>query len=156
MGILICEICNEHLPLCAEAYDSHVCDPNKIEAHVKRLRNEKTEAEHRLSDIKDAVFKVIKDLPSLEGETVTVKTEWLRKLWDSANCRWYDAKTADSFLSEWLSTHMILCEAFDLFESKGSLLQRLQKLREACDNANERLNYNAKFDLSPEDIINDT
>lgn len=154
MGLFLCPMCNEHLTL----DPPHVCEREKIIAYVERLEHEARLAEHRLSEIQNAVMKVLQPLSSLDGEEVTVKTEWLRKLWDAANCRWHEAKIADSFLVHWMATHRILCEAFDLFRSKKygksqTLLEKLKDLRDACDKAKETLGYrDSNLDMTPEDL----
>lgn len=159
MGVLICDKCNEYLPLSPESLD-HVCDPEKIKEYVRYLKEEAENNRRKLDDIRNAVFNVLQELPTLEGEKAIVKTDWLRQLWDAAQCQWHEEKTADSFLVRWLVTHRILCEAFDLFESKekGTFLDKLADLKQACLQAEETLNYGNKdgtsrLDLSPEDIV---
>jgi hypothetical protein len=150
----MCRMCGGHLSL----DNPHVCDPEKVRERMEELEHQARIAEHRLSDIQNAVMKVLQPLPNLEGEEVTVKTEWLRKLWDSANCQWHEAKTADSFLVHWMATHRILCEAFDLFRSKKygksqTLLEKLRELRDACDKAKDTLGYrDSNLDMTPEEL----
>jgi len=151
----ICDICDKALGWTPH---EHVCDPEKIREHVHELRTRAAVAENRLNSVQDAIFKLLEPLPSLNDETVTVKSEWLRKLWESAQCQWHEAKTADSFLVRWMALHRILCEAFDLFRSKKygktqTLLEKLKDLREACDKAKETLGYqDSKLDMTPEDL----
>lgn len=153
MCLILCKVCDEELT------HTHVCNPEKIIAYVDRLRREARTAESKLSEIQNAVMKVLQPIPHLENEEVTVKTEWLRKLWNAANCQWDEVKTADSFLVHWMATHRILCEAFDVFRSKKygksqTLLEKLRDLREACDKAKETLGYQeSNLDMSPEDLV---
>ncbi len=156
MGLFICRICNETLG------DNfvHQCDQTKVEAHIEKLQNEAHVAERRLNDIRNAVFMVLQELPSLEGEKVEVNGEWLRRLWGAGDCRWWEAKSADEFLVRWLATQKILCEAFDLFRSerKGtrpkSTLEQLRALRKACvDAKNLMYNDSSSFNVTADDIV---
>ncbi len=118
MGLFVCDKCGFEGGVHLYA-GGHVCEEQAILDHVKKLRDRASEAETKLDNIRNAVFMVLKDLPDLEGETVSVKTQTLRSLWDAAKCQWHEQKSADSFLVCWLVTHRILCEAFDLFRSGG-------------------------------------
>ncbi len=154
MGLFLCSVCDEQIGF--GSIPEHVCDHEKIKALTSKLRDQANAAESKLHDIKNAVFMTLQQLPSLDPEEVTIPTEWLRNLWKAAECQWYSEKTADNFLSRWIATHRTLCEAFDLFRSKKSesKLEKLQALREACDNAAELLGYqDSKLDLRPEDLV---
>ena len=154
MGLFLCHICNEQLGF----ENPHKCDPETIRKYVGSLQDAARLAERRLDDMQNAVFMLIHELPSLEGEEITVKTKWLTRLWEATKCRWYEAETKEQFLVCWMATHRILCEAFDLFRDekhgkKETLLQKLVALKEACTNAQEFLGYkDSKLHLSPEDI----
>ena len=145
--LIVCDICDEvvsELP--------HVCDKEKIKAYIKSLQDRANKAERNLEDVQNAVFMILKDLPELQGESISVKTEWLRNLWSTAKCQWYEQKSADDFLVCWLATHRILCEAFDLFRSKNiDKEKKLRDLKDACIQASRILQYNENFDLGPED-----
>jgi len=86
----------------------------------------------------------------------------LRKLWNATENQWYEAKTADDFITCWMVTHRILCEAYDVFRSKKyghaqTILQKLKDLRKACDESQKVLGYeNSNLDMSPEDLIKET
>ena len=84
MGLFLCDICNEHLTL-----EKHVCNPEKISNYIHKLQDNASIAERRLSDMQNAVFMILQELPSLEGEKITINAEWLRRLWCAAQCRWY-------------------------------------------------------------------
>lgn len=154
MGLFLCDLCNAHLTL-----DPHECDKEKILRNIQQLEERARIAERNLDDVQNAVFKLLEPLGSLDGEEVTVKTEWLQWLWDAARCKWHKADTAKSFLCHWMATHRILCEAFDLFRSKKhghveTKLNKLKHLREACDKAKEVLGYqDSNLDLTPEDLV---
>jgi hypothetical protein len=154
VGILICRTCDVDIT----GDGNHVCSQKAVLALVERLREETRTAEQRLSDIRNAVFRALEELPGREGELVAVPFDRLRQLWDAAQCRWYEATTADDFLARWLATHRILCEAFDVFRSvkcgkRETLLEKLLALRAACDAARATLGYeNSGFDLTPEDL----
>ncbi len=151
--MFICKTCDAHLGLNS---DPHTCDPDKILAHIDELKNRARTAEHKVTLIQDAVYEVMIDIPSLETDVVSVKPEWLRKLWDAAQCRYYDATTADSFLVQWIAMHHLLCEAFDVFRSKRgeTLLGKLKNLRRSADHAKEVFGYeDSKLDLMPDDLV---
>lgn len=156
MGLFICDLCNKHLDITAGG--SHVCNQEDIRKHVEQLELAARTAERNLDEMQNAVLMILKELPSLEGEKVQVNAEWLRRLWGATKNQWYDAKTADDFLVQWMVTHRILCEAYDVFRSKKyghsqTLLQKLTDLREACDNSKAVLGYkDSHFDMSPEDL----
>jgi len=155
MGLFLCDVCNQQL-----GTPPHVCNREDIKKYVDDLEERATTAEFRLNDVKNAVLMVLEQLQSIEGEEVTVKTEWLKKLWAAAKCQWYEAKDASAFLKRYIALHRILCEAFDLFRTKKgeTLLLKLKNLREACDSANSLLGYEKnqidKLSLTPEDIVN--
>ncbi len=154
----ICPTCDEPLGWTPHV---HVCKPEVIEAYVHRLKEEANTATRRLEDVRDAVFRLLEPMPQIEKlEEVTVSTEFLRKLWQSAQCQWHEAKTPESFLVRWIALHRILCEAFDLFRSKKygkveTLAQKLTALKEACNHAQDVLGYkDSNLDLTPEDLAN--
>lgn len=156
MGLLICDSCNRQMDWGGE----HVCKPNDIRYHVAELENRARVAEDNVSDMRNDMYWVLKDLPSLEGDKLEVSGKLIRQLWDAVGGQWYEHKTADSFLSMWLATHRILCEAFDLFRTKkkggttGTVLERLKELRRACDEARIVLGYlDSKFDVTPEELV---
>ena len=158
MGLLLCDVCLSRLELGSTS--QHVCDSEKAKKNVKQLEGRASNAENKLEDIRNAVYMLLHQLPSLNAEQVNVSGEWLRNLWKAADCRWSEAKSADSFLVQWVATHRILCEAFRLFRSKNhgrveTTLSKLQSLRQVCDRAKEVLGYqdSSKFDLTPEDVL---
>src|SRR5271170_3901422 len=89
MGFFTCNICEQQL-----TNEPHVCNPEHIKEHIRILKDRANTAESRLESIRNSIYNLIQPLSSLEGEEITVKTEWLSKLWDSAECCWYEAKTA--------------------------------------------------------------
>lgn len=161
MGLFRCDLCDENLGFIGG--DIHKCDPEKIKSKIKmeKLQKLAMDAENHLEDIRNAVYKILQQLPSMDGPKATVDTDWIRRLWDAAECRWWEAKTADSFLVHWLASHRILVEAFQLFRSKEygksvPKLEKLKQLREACDYARKVLGYDKdgdEFDVSPEDLV---
>lgn len=157
MGLFLCDVCNEQL-----GPAPHVCDLAKVREYVDRLEDQARVAERRLEDVRNAVYKILQPLDGLEKREegdVLVSGEWLRKLWAAAQCNWdlmAEARTADSFLTCWIATHRVLRKAFDVFRTgKGLTLQeKLQALREACNQASEVLGYqSSKLDMSVEDVI---
>ncbi len=156
MGLFLCDLCNEHLGLSSKGLTPHVCDPETLRKRVRQLEDAARTAERRLDEIQNAVFMVLQELPSLEGEQVAVSGAWLRRLWDAARCVWYHAETPDNFLSRWLVKGFVLSRAYALFRKKGgkTLLDKLVGLRQACDESRPVLGYeNSPFDLSPEDLV---
>ncbi len=142
MGLFICDLCNEELCI------SHSCKPENIRKNFEYLEAKARQAENRLEEMRNAVFRLIEPLQTLDKEEITVKTEWLRKLWDTTQCQWYEAKTPEQFLVRWMAMHNVLRKAFDLFQSKRSGTDKLKILREACESAKEILGYqDSKFDL---------
>ena len=151
MGLFLCRMCDEQLGSLP-----HVCNPDVIVNRINKLENEIRLTENKLNGIKNSVFMLLQSLPSLEGDSVSVETEWIRKIWQAAECQWYENKNPDKFLVRWISLHRILCEAFDLFKSrkKEPVLEKLKDLKEACSNAQKLLNYqDTKLDLTPEDLM---
>jgi hypothetical protein len=163
MGLFLCDICNQNLSCCFKAdgnYEKHVCKNEDILAYIDNLRNIAGKAERNLDEIRNAVFMTIQDLPSLTPEEITIKTKWIKQVWDAANCKWYENPYnhggPDYFLGRWCSMHRLLCEAYDLFRSKKgeSLLTKLTNLREAVDNSKVALGYqDSKLDMKPEDLL---
>ena len=157
MGLFLCDVCLAQLE--PGSMSPHVCDPEKARKHAKYQEDRAIAAEGKLEVVRNAVFMLLHQLPSLNTEQVNVSGEWLRNLWKAADCQWDEVKTADSFLVRWMATHRILRESFRLFRSKNcgkveSLLSKLQLLRQACDKAKEVLGYqDSKFDLTPEDVL---
>lgn len=156
MGCFFCPVCNEALGLNAE---SHTCDLVQVQKRMQYLQEETVKATRKAESIENAVMLILRSLPSTEEERVTIRTEDLRRLWDAAQCQWHEAKTADSFLAQWLATHSVLCEAYDMFRStkKESLLVKLRVLREVVDKSKVVLGYeDSTTDMTPEDLVNDT
>lgn len=153
MGLFLCDLCDQHLGVAP-----HVCEPADIRKHVQTLELRAQVAERKWDDIRNAVFMLLQSLPTLVGESAVVETEWLRKLWAAAECRHYEARTADDFSLRWMATHNVLRFAFGLFRSKANgkvatRLERLQSLRKACNHAKEVLGYQSSvFDVSPEEL----
>ena len=151
MGLFLCPMCDEQL-----MSSPHVCNPTVIINRIHKLENEVRLAESKLNNVKNSVFMLLQSLPSLEGDSVSVETEWLRKMWHAAECQWHENKSPDKFLVRWIALHRILCEAFDLFRSnkKETTLEKLRFLKEACDSAKKVLNYeDSKLYLTPEDLM---
>ena len=162
MGLIICPICDDHSGICVD--HKHECTTENIIKNVKRLEEEAATAKRNLDKIQNDVMMLLHTLPSLDGEEISVKTDWIRTLWKAAKCNWDGEQSADSFIARWLAIHRILCEAFDLFRggrfnTKEPLLHRLTVLKEMCVNAQEILGYNEKGSsplfLSPQDIIDE-
>jgi hypothetical protein len=151
LGLFLCDICDEQLSL-----EVHVCEPDKIRARIQKLQDATRIAEFRWDKVRNAVYMILQSLPLLGDEKVVIEAEWLRRLWDAADCRWYENTSADNFLVRWIAVHRILSEAFDVFRSKKNetLLVKLQALKKVCDEAKEVLGYqNSILDLMPEDLI---
>lgn len=158
MGLFACKVCEGNLL----GVTDHVCDRGKALAHVERLERRATDAEDKLRDIHNAVYQLMKDVPTLDDEYAVVSTEWLRRLWEGAQCCWDlgAGETPDSFLAGWLANQFVLCAAFDLFRTKSkghpskSTLEKLRELRERCEQASRTHGYDkaggTEFDLTPE------
>ncbi len=152
--LIICQVCNENLGL-----GEHVCNPDKIIENINYLKKSASDSENKLSEISNAVFMVLQGLPSLEGESIPVSGEWLRRLWDAVEGRWYYAKDAETFIVHDLAKQNILCAAYNLFRSKNkTLLEKLTDLRDRCVYSKKALGYtnSSEFDITPEDIIKGT
>lgn len=156
MAFPICSLCDEPLSFTGPP---HECSREKIMANITRLQDAERVASQKLEDMQNSVLVMLKEVGGpFEGDKVTVNAAWLRRLWDATNNCWYEAKNADDFLVQWMATHRILCEAYDVFRSKKyghkqTLLQKLTDLREACDKSKPILGYNdSHFDVTPEDL----
>lgn len=158
MGYPICDICDKGMGFDGD----HVCDPENIKKFVDDCQKRAREAENKLDNIRNSILMLLQSLPSFGDGEVSVDTDWIRKIWNAAECRDYDAKTPESFLVQWLATHGVLCEAFSLFRTEEigrrdntSTLEKLQALRKACDEAKEILykNDGSPFDLTAENIL---
>ncbi|RJQ25694.1 hypothetical protein C4577_04850, partial [Candidatus Parcubacteria bacterium] len=104
MGLFVCDLCGFQGGLGC----SHECKKEDIRKHAKYLDLEKRTAEDHLEKMKNAVLMILKNLPSLEGNKIEVSGDWLRKLWNATENQWYEAKTADDFITCWMVTHRIL------------------------------------------------
>jgi hypothetical protein len=151
MGIFVCEVCGYEGGLGQPG--GHVCHPSDVLLHVRELKASANEAHLQIRDIQNAVFRILEDVPSLEGGTVEVKTEWLRRLWDAARCQRNEDSSLDNFLARWMSMHRIMANAFDVFRfrKEESLVKKLTRLRQQCDHAMVVFGYNSKLDLTPEE-----
>lgn len=155
MGLFLCDMCNEHLSF----NNKHVCDPENIRKYIRKLELDARDWRKESDDIRDSVFMLLKSLPSLEGDQILVDKKWLEQLWKAADCHWCrgqgEIATIDDFHQQWMLTHRILCEAFDVFYGHAQTpLQKLQELKEACDRAKQVMyNNDSKFDVTPEDLI---
>jgi hypothetical protein len=155
MGLFICEMCDEHSGL--DNARTHICKLDNIKKHFRELKERALLAENKLSEIRDAIFNLLKSLPTLENEIV-VDAEWLTKLWDAAECQFWDSKTANSFHACWMAQQSVLCEAYDVFRStkyghSQTLLQKLIDLKKACDDSAKVLGYKESFDMTPIDLV---
>ena len=153
MGFIPCDYCGHDILGCREP---HVCKKEDILANITSLENQARTAVNNLDLIRDQVLKLVVELPDLNGDYCTVKTDLVRKIWEAAECQWYDNKKVDTFLIRWIAMHTILTAAFRLFKSKPrhSLKDKLAYLLERCDNAKEVFGYqDSVFDLSVEDLI---
>lgn len=157
MGLFICHICEEHLNL--DEPGPHVCNHDKLVAKVQSLTQERNDAQRKLDDIRLAVKRVLLPVDSLAGEKTEVETEYLRKLWDAAECRWYESKSADNYLVCKLAHSRVLTEAFALFRERKwgdhtpiTLLTKLKRLKEECDRACEVFGWKNTFTLTPEQV----
>lgn len=156
MCLIICDVCDETL----SDFSGHICNPEKIKSYVNELKERTIRSERKLDSIQNAIMLVVKSLPTLDGNFVTIEKKLLDDIWNAAQCEWFESKTADSFLTMWLLTHRVMCEAFDVFRStrfghKQTLLQKLQYLKESCDEANSALYNNEDgFDCTPEELVN--
>lgn len=149
MGLFLCPLCDEKLSA------NHVCDKDRLLEHVQTLTRRAQAAEHQLLLTQNAVRMLLKDVPSMELEEIRVKTEWLRKLWDATESKWYKKETATDFHVKWMAVHRVLSEAFNVFKSKKSktLLEKLTELKKFCEEAKIVLGYqDSKFDMSPEQL----
>lgn len=158
MCFISCDICGEELSFTGD----HACDMDKVRKIIKDLNEMVRIKDGTMEIIQDGVLLLFSEIPSVEHlqqENIEVKVHWLRMLWDAANGKFNDVEIADSFLSQWIATHLVLSEAFDLFRSKSfrknhGLLEKLKELKFACDEAKETLGYqDSILDLTPEDII---
>jgi hypothetical protein len=161
MGFCPCDLCDEDL-LGLKIDEEHICNLNKVRIKIKRLQENRNQACADLNKIQDGVFKVLSKYHKellWGGEEIVIKASYIVDLWNAAGCIHYKATTAEDFLGEWLVTHRVLCEAFDVFEKRPNGMgesqtsQKLQRLLEACEVASKSLNYNTEFDLGPNEVI---
>lgn len=154
MCLIICRLCNEEI-----GFETHTCDPEKIANYINQLKQDLIDSGDKLECMANAVFMVLKDLPKLDGNPVEVSPVWLQRLWEAVEGKYYKADTADLFIIQSLAKQQILCAAYELFrDRKGkTLLEKLQRLKETCDNSVKALGYDntkSPFTITPEDIVN--
>lgn len=160
MGLMLCRVCYKQLPLPSEG--EHVCDPEVIIARYEAMHKQATDAKRKCAEMEDAVQVIVSTLPSLEGDEVTIKTAVLQQLWDAVDAQWFNAKTMGRFHQQWLATHLVLCEAYDVFRGKRfgkpiTLLEGLKALYDACLDSQKVLGYtDSGFVLTPEQLIGET
>jgi hypothetical protein len=151
MGLFLCEVCNEQLT------KDHICDRQKIIDHIEFLKLQADKHHLQVTQVRDSILFLIKSLPSLDSETVEVKTDLIREVYASAGDSWDGKyKTADSYLIMWIAMHQLLSRAFELFKpkKKGDLLTKMKALKAACLHAKEILQYkNTDISLEPEDVL---
>lgn len=151
MGLFLC-------PKCDLQHIGTPCKEEDIIAHVEQLKREKWEAEQKLDQIRNAIFMIIQELPSLEGE-IKVNKDWLDRLWKAGQCQWYEAKTTETFLVRWCALHFLLSDTYDLFRKNRygkelSFLDKLKKLKKQVDRSQEVMGYqDSKLDYEPEDLV---
>jgi hypothetical protein len=162
MGLFICDICNYQTGILDPTI--HICDLQKVKEYNLKLQKDARDAELELDNIRNAILNLIRSVPSMNEvrdgmpDNILINSKVVRDLWDAAECRWYEQDNADIFLSRWLMTHQVLCEAFDVFRSdthgNKTKLEKLQALKKVCVEAAQGLGYDDEsLDLSPEDVI---
>jgi hypothetical protein len=158
--LIVCELCDKEIT--GETFHGieHKCQEEDIREHIQYLKKQARNFESLNYAIRDNIFHLLKDIKQeqIKDNQITISWDYLEKIWDAAKCRFHDANTAKSFLSDWLVTHMILCEAADLFDSKynhESVKFKLEKLRKAIVEAETRLYPTSleRINLSVDDII---
>ncbi len=149
MGMFICKFCNYRDGLGCE----HVCRPEDVLAYIDSLTDGIRELSKKVHSIKNCVLKLLQETAESRGSVSD--SIWLQRLWDAADVgSFWDAKGSEDFQIHWLATQWVLCDAFDLFREKGSLLDKLTVLRKRCDESKKTLGYDdSVFSLSPEDLI---
>lgn len=155
-----CDICDEYIDYSG---DKHVCNKSDILERFRFLEERATKAERRLERINDTALKLFSTLPELDLDMVCVDVVWLKKLWEALECNWdYQGNTLDLFHIQWMATHRVLCEAFDVFRSfhnhginkTPSLLEKLKVLHEFCIKAAKTCNYDDEsLDMTPEELV---
>lgn len=151
MGLFLCDLCNQQLD------KNHECDKQKLLDHINYLKEAETKSHLQINKIRDSILFLLHDIPTLNSDKVEVKTELIRKLYESAGPILDDKyNTAESYLVVWIAMHQILSSAFDLFRTrnKSNLYTKLSRLKEVCLHAKEVLKYkDTQLPLSPEDLI---
>lgn len=157
MSITFCDVCG------SQSHPGEPCRPERVRQRIATFLDHADRAERSLDNARNAVQKLLAELPSLEGEKVEVEARWLRDLWSATGIDWldlpYDTGSADNFHATWARVKLVLLRAMSLFASKGSSTPRLEKLRalkDACVGAAALLRYgNVKLDIEPEDILSE-
>ena len=149
MGLFLCGLCDDHLT------EDHVCDRAKIKAKIDRLEDQWRKEYNSLERVKNSVYILLQSLPSLDEKHVFIETKWVKDLWKAIDGSWYEANTADKFLSRWIALHMILTKSFDLFRTRPyDSLDKIKRLKQVCEEAKKTFGYeDIKFDLTPEEVL---
>ncbi len=163
MGLFLCDLCDKPLEWQTDEkmWLPHVCLRESIRLKINNLEERCRKAENRLIDIQESVFRILTEIgfPVDDNCSNLISNELLGRLWRAADCKWHNADTASDFHSEWMATHRVLCEAFDVFRSKKygnreTLLEKLTRLKESCDVAKKVLGYeNSELDMTPEQLV---
>lgn len=150
--LLQCRVCgaDEYEGPCTRC--AHVLD--KFKALEKELFEEK----QKTDKMQDAVKKLLLDykLDIFTKNGFEVEGKLLKLLWDATDNCWYDADTADRFISTFLADNLVLCEIIDVFCTKyccEDIETRLEKVRKALEDSRIIHKYEACLDLTTDDII---
>ena len=151
MGLFLCELCGQSVS------ENHVCDREDIRKRMEELHATINRTTRELSAVRNGVEMLLQGLPSLEGKTTTVDTDWLRSLWSASGCLVRDVVgSADCFVSRQSVLHKVLRHSYDVFRSrkKESLLVKLRGLKRVCEESKEILGYqDSILDMSPEELM---
>ncbi len=133
---------------CGEEISSKDCGcSEKARKRAKAQYDKINELESKLNDIKNSVFIVIDEIAQrkIEGENdICITPEVMEQLWQSADCRWWEIKTSDCFLSRELMRGDIILNVIDLFMSRP---HRWKKT------ANEIVSFDARLEHIRESFI---
>lgn len=158
MAYLACDICG------AEEWEKKCTKCDHVKDIFAELKNDLHDKERKLNRIRDAVLLLLKDLtkdipdPTNPPQEVLVKTKLILDLWDSAELRWYNAETVQSFLGMTMLDSMVIADAFSLFyrdSHKGDLVAKLNRLKESCEKVSNIHNWQCQLTMTSMDIVSE-
>lgn len=110
--------------------------------------------------MRNNLYQLLLEIPSLKDEKVFVKTEWLRRLWQDLYCEEYKTENIDNFLFNAMLYHNLISYCLDLFSLRNlrkigpkNSLEKLIEIKKLCEIIKERFKYDINLDLTPEDLL---